>query len=177
MISQDSSRVTEIYKLGLDTRNATFENDDPSWIDWDLKHLKHSRFVYLDNDKIIGWIALSLISARLVYNGVAEVSIYIDTGILGKGIGSKLMDIMIESSEKYGIWTLYSNIFPENNATLKLHGKFGFRIIGTREKIAKLAGKWRDTILLERKVKWQVDKKRAIISAHAPAIQSILLLK
>ncbi|MDZ7739691.1 MAG: GNAT family N-acetyltransferase [Bacteroidales bacterium] len=91
MITRDSSRILEIYQMGLDTRNATFETVVPKWNDWDLKHLKHSRFVYLDGDKILGWIALSPVSTRLVYEGVAEVSIYVDTNFSGKGIGSKLM--------------------------------------------------------------------------------------
>ena len=151
MITRDGSRVLEIYQMGLDTKNATFETVVPKWNDWDLNHLKHSRFVYLDGDKILGWIALSPVSTRKVYEGVAEVSIYVDTHFSGKGIGSKLMKKMIESSEKNGIWTLYSSIFPENMATLKLHDKFGFRVIGTRERIAMLDGIWRDTILLERR--------------------------
>ena len=153
MSGLDSSRVLEIYKMGLDTRNATFETKVPSWIDWDKKHLPHSRFVYVDNEKLYGWTALSSVSTRQVYSGVAEISIYIDTDFLGKGIGSELMDKVIMSSENFGIWTLYSSIFPENIATLKLHEKFGFRIIGFREKIAKLDNKWRDTVLLERRSK------------------------
>ena len=151
MNDQDSSRVLEIYQMGLDTRNATFETVVPTWGEWDVKHLKHSRFVYIENEAILGWIALSPVSKRAVYEGVVEVSIYIDTEILGKGIGSALMDKMIASSEKHEIWTLFSSVFPENKATLKLHTKFGFRTIGIREKIAKLDGKWRDTILLERR--------------------------
>ena len=153
MIPNDSTRVLEIYKMGLDTMNATFETNVPSWIDWDSKHLNHSRFVYLESDKILGWIALSPVSTRKVYEGVVEVSVYIDTNILGKGIGSKLMEKVIISSEMHGIWTLYSSVFPENVATLKLHDRFGFRVIGTREKIAKLDNKWRDTVLLERRSK------------------------
>ena len=151
MTGHDGSRILEIYKMGLDTRNATFEIDVPSWTDWDSKHLRHSRFVYTDNEKILGWTALSPVSTRLVYKGVAEISIYIDTDFLGKGIGSLLMDKAIISSEQQGIWTLYSSVFPENSATLRLHEKFGFRTIGLREKIAKLDDKWRDTILLERR--------------------------
>jgi L-amino acid N-acyltransferase YncA len=153
MISNDSTRILEIYKMGLDTRNATFETGIPSWTDWDSKHLKHSRFVYIENGKILGWIALSPVSTRKVYEGVAEVSVYIDTNILGKGIGSKLMDKVIVSSEKHGIWTLHSSVFPENTATLKLHDKYGFRVIGKRDRIAQLDGKWRDTVLLERRSK------------------------
>ncbi|MBN1650331.1 MAG: N-acetyltransferase [Bacteroidales bacterium] len=151
LIPEDAIRVLEIYKMGLDSRNATFETDVPLWADWDLKYLKHSRFVFIDKGQIVGWIALSPVSTRKVYKGVAEISVYVDTNTLGKGIGSKLMEKVIYSSEKQGIWTLYSSIFPENTATLKLHKKFGFRVIGTLEKIAQLDGKWRDTILLERR--------------------------
>jgi L-amino acid N-acyltransferase YncA len=151
MIIPDSIRVLEIYKMGLETRNATFETNVPSWDDWDSDHLNHSRFVYTENEEILGWVALSPVSKRSAYKGVAEVSIYIDTNILGKGIGSQLMEEAIASSEKHGIWTLYSSIFPENTASLKLHEKFKFRIIGTRERIAQTDGKWRDTILLERR--------------------------
>ncbi len=149
----DGKRILEIYKMGIDTRNATFETTVPAWAEWDSKHLEHSRFVYVENDKILGWTALSPVSPRKVYVGVAEVSVYIDMNVLGKGIGSKLLDRVIISSELHGIWTLQSSVFPENAATLKLHDKFGFRIIGTREKIAQLDGKWRDTVLLERRSK------------------------
>lgn len=151
MSAQDSARILEIYKMGLDMRNATFETTVPTWTYWDSKHLKHSRLVYVENETILGWVALSPTSSRSVYEGVAEVSIYIDILSLGKGIGSKLMAEVIRSSEDNGIWTLFSSVFPENTATLKLHNKFGFRIIGTREKIAKLDGKWRNTVLLERR--------------------------
>lgn len=150
---KDSQRILEIYKMGLDTKNATFETEVPSWSDWDLKHHKHSRFVYIDNNTILGWAALTPVSSRKVYAGVAEISVYIDINFLGKGIGSKLMDKVIISSEEQGIWTLFSSIFPENIATIKLHKKFGFRVIGTREKIAKLDNKWRDTTILERRSK------------------------
>ena len=149
MTKQDSLRVLEIYKMGLETRMATFETIVPSWTVWDLKHLSHSRLVYIDNDKILGWSALSPVSTRLTYIGVAEISIYVDTDNLGKGIGSMLMEKMIESSEQNNVWTLFSSVFPENTSTLKLHEKFGFRIIGRRDRIAQLDGIWRDTILLE----------------------------
>lgn len=153
MHPNDSTRILEIYKMGLTTRNATFETSVPSWTDWDRNHLKHSRFVYVQNDKIVGWIALSPVSARKVYKGVAEVSVYVDTNNLGKGIGTMLMEKVIASSEKHGIWTLHSSVFPENDTTLKLHEKFCFRTIGIREKIAQLDSKWRDTIILERRSK------------------------
>lgn len=153
IIREDAQRILEIYKMGLDTRNATFETKVPAWSDWNLKHHKHSRFVYLQDDRILGWAALSPVSAREVYSGVAELSIYIDTNCLGKGIGSKLMEKLIGSSEENGIWTLQSSVFPENTATLKLHEKFDFRILGKRERIARLDGKWRDTVILERRSK------------------------
>jgi phosphinothricin acetyltransferase len=153
MQQSDGPRILEIYKLGQDTRNATFENQVPSWQDWDSKHISHSRFVYEEEGQVLGWAALSPVSSREVYKGVAEVSIYIDTDYKGKGIGTKLMEYLIKSSEENSIWTLFSSIFPENVATLKLHEKFGFRIIGTREKIAQHYGKWRDTVILERRSK------------------------
>ena len=151
MLPADSDRVLEIYRMGLETRNATFETTVPSWNEWDSKHLSHSRFVSVENEKVTGWAALTPFSARKVYRGVAEVSIYIASSFRGKGTGSVLMEKIITSSELNGIWTLVSSVFPENEATLKLHAKFGFRIIGKRERIAKLDGIWRDTILLERR--------------------------
>jgi L-amino acid N-acyltransferase YncA len=153
MISEDSSRVLEIYKMGVDTHNATFETNVPSWADWDSNHLKHSRFVYTNNEKVLGWVAISPVSSRSAYKGVAEVSIYVETQTQGKGIGSLLMEKVITSSEEHGIWTLFSSVFPENKATLKLHEKFDFRIIGKRERIAQMNGKWRDTIQSERRSK------------------------
>jgi phosphinothricin acetyltransferase len=147
----DSQSVLEIYRMGLVTRNATFETTIPSWHDWDSKHLPHSRFVSEENGIVAGWAALTPFSVREVYRGVAEVSIYVAGGFRGKKIGSGLMEQLIISSELNGIWTLVSSVFPENEATLRLHAKFGFRIIGRRERIAKLDGKWRDTILLERR--------------------------
>lgn len=151
MTSEDSARILEIYQMGIETRNATFETQVPSRTEWDSRHLSHSRFVYMENETILGWVVLSPVSSRSAYRGVAEVSIYIDTAAQGKGIGSELMKKAINSSEEHGIWTLFSSVFPENTATLRLHDKFNFRVIGKREKIAQLDGKWRDTILLERR--------------------------
>lgn len=148
---EDSQAVLAIYEMGLATRNATFETEVPSWEGWDNRHLKHSRWVYVDNEKVLGWAALSPVSSRYAYRGVAEISIYINTHFSGKGTGSKLMERTIASAEANGIWSLYSSIFPENKATLRLHEKFGFRIIGYREKIGQLDGKWHDTLLLERR--------------------------
>ena len=153
MVETDGDRVLEIYESGIGTRNATFETEVPAWSDWNSKHLPHSRFVSVINGEIIGWAALSPVSARSVYSGLAEISIYLDTGYTGKGIGSLLMERVIQSSELEGIWTITSSVFPENNATLRLHEKYEFRIIGEREKIACLDGKWRNTILMERRSK------------------------
>jgi phosphinothricin acetyltransferase len=153
MTEQDSLKILEIYKMGLNTRNATFETEVPLWSQWDKNHLKHSRFVFIEHGSLLGWVALSPVSSRKAYRGVAEVSIYVDTNFLGQGIGLQLMDELIRSSEENGIWTLSSSIFPENLATLRLHEKFGFKVIGKREKIAQLDGKWKDTIILERRSK------------------------
>jgi phosphinothricin acetyltransferase len=151
MLETDSQSILEIYRMGLETRNATFETTIPSWQEWDSKHLSHSRFVSEENGKVTGWAALTPFSTRDVYRGVAEVSIYVARELRGKKIGSDLMKQIITSSELNGIWTLVSSVFPENEATLRLHNKFGFRIIGRRQSIAQLDGKWRDTILLERR--------------------------
>jgi len=151
MLKNDKRQILDIYEKGLKTKNATFETNLPSWEEWDAHHHKHSRFVYLNNNSIIGWVALSPVSTRYVYRGVAEISIYIDPDYSGRGIGSELMEKAIFSSEVNGIWTLYASIFPENKASLRLHEKFGFRKIGMREKIASLDGIWRDTIILERR--------------------------
>jgi phosphinothricin acetyltransferase len=137
--------------MGLETRNATFETVVPSWQEWDSKHLRHSRFVSEEDGIVTGWAALSPFSSREVYKGVAELSIYVSTIFRGKKTGSALMEKIIASYELNGIWTLVSSVFSENEATLRLHEKFGFRVIGRRERIARLDGNWRDTILLERR--------------------------
>ena len=151
MLQSDCDCVLGIYRMGLETRNATFETKVPTWQEWDSKHLQHSRIVSEENGIISGWAALSPFSTREVYRGVAEVSIYIANSFRGRKIGSELMEKIIISSEQNGIWTLVSSVFPENEATIRLHSKFGFRVIGKRERIAQLEGKWRDTILMERR--------------------------
>jgi phosphinothricin acetyltransferase len=153
MKNSDGPSVLEIYAYGLETRMATFETEIPTWAQLDQKWHKHSRFVYEQNGKVVGWVALIPVSNRDVYRGVAEVSIYVAEGALGKGIGSQLMHKVIQSSEQNGIWTLYSSMFPENTATVRLHRKCGFREVGIREKIACLDGVWRDTLIMERRSK------------------------
>lgn len=151
MSAADAAAVMAIYAAGIATRNATFETTLPAWEVWDARHLPHSRFVYTNEGQVLGWVALSAVSAREAYAGVAELSVYVDPQFAGKGIGSALMERIIASSESMGIWTLFSSVFPENKATLKLHRKFGFRLIGSRERIARLDGLWRDTLLFERR--------------------------
>jgi len=153
MDNKDARVILKIYEKGLQTRNATFETDVPSREDWDRSHHEHCRFVYVEHGSVIGWVALSPVSSRSCYSGIAELSIYIDPGHFGKGIGSKLMVHVIPESEKHGIWTIQSSIFPENKATLRLHIKYGFREVGIRERIAKLDGQWRNTLILERRSK------------------------
>jgi phosphinothricin acetyltransferase len=145
--------VKEIYRLGLLTRNATFETEAPDFETWDKKYHPHLRWVALTNDQVVGWAGLLPVSVRKVYEGVTEVSIYIHPEHSGKGIGKNLMNHLIRESEKAGIWTLYSSIFPENQASIRLHQLAGFREIGYREKIGQLGGKWRNTVLFERRSK------------------------
>lgn len=151
MLREDWQKVREIYLEGIFTGNATFQKEAPSWEDWDNGHIKECRIVTRIDDKVLGWAALSAVSNRCVYNGVAEVSIYVSQSSKGKGIGSILLKSLIEISEQNGYWTLQAGIFPENVPSLKLHSKFGFREVGRRERIGKMDGVWRDTILLERR--------------------------
>lgn len=149
----DAPAVLDIYKKGLETRNATFETVVPDWDHWDSSHHQFCRFVYEKNGKVVGWGALAPVSNRSCYKGVAEISIYVDTDNLGRGVGGKLMEAVVESSERNGIWTLFASIFPENATSHKMHLSHGFREVGTRERIAKLDGIWRNTLILERRSK------------------------
>jgi phosphinothricin acetyltransferase len=151
MENSDSKRVLEIYKMGIGTKMATFETNVPPWKEFNKNHLDHSRFVAEIDGSVIGWVALSPVSKRDAYRGVAEISIYIHKSHWGKGLGSVLMERVIKSSEDTGIWTLFASVFPENKATVSLHKKHGFRVIGTREKISQIDGIWRDTLILERR--------------------------
>ncbi|SDY18802.1 phosphinothricin acetyltransferase [Evansella caseinilytica] len=153
MLPEDWEQVKDIYQEGILTGNATFQKEPPSWEEWDNSHLTKCRLVARSEDTVLGWTALSAYSGRCVYAGVAELSIYIRTNLRGKGIGKALITELIKSSEEHGIWTLQAGIFPENSASLSLHEKFGFRVIGRRERIGKMAGRWRDVILLERRSK------------------------
>lgn len=147
----DWGQVAEIYQQGLDTGNATFESTTPDWSEWDTGHLKNCRLIAEINDTIVGWAALSSVSSRCIYGGVAEVSVYVSREFKGQHIGTKLLEKLITESEKNGIWTLQAGIFPENKASLTIHEKTGFRKVGYRERIGQMNGVWRDTILLERR--------------------------
>ena len=149
----DWSAVSEIYKLGIETGIATFETEVPSWEKWDDKFLKHSRLTAWSENKITGWAALSTVSSREVYKGVAEVSVYVHTDYAHQGIGIQLLEKLIVESENNGIWTLQAGIFCENIASINLHKKMGFREIGYREKVAKRDGIWHDNIIMERRSK------------------------
>lgn len=151
MQASDWQRVKEIYESGIATGIATFEQSAPTWEKWNESHLQLGRFVALDSDNVIGWIALTPVSSRCVYEGVAEISVYIDPAVQGKGVGIQLMNLAIAESEANGIWTLQSGIFPENIGSIRLHEKAGFRKIGYREKIAKQHGIWKDNVLMERR--------------------------
>ena len=145
------SEVSRIYNDGIATKNATFQTEAPDWTRWDHAHRKDCRLIIIMDNQIAGWAALSNVSERCVYAGVAEVSIYIGSDFRGMGIGDQLMKALIKESERHGIWTLQAGIFPENKASLNLHLKNGFRIMGIREKIGKMDQIWRDVALLERR--------------------------
>ena len=147
----DADDVLAIYQQGLDSGEASFETNAPDWDAWHRKYHEFCRLVWAENGRICGWAALAPVSARHCYRGVAEVSIYVATDELGRGIGDRLMAALVEASEQNGIWTLFSSIFPENEATRKLHLKHGFREVGIRQRVARRDGRWRDTLILERR--------------------------
>lgn len=158
MRPEDWKQVRSIYHEGINTGNSTFETDAPDWDKWDSAHLRKPRLVIRADDMVLAWVALSPISSRCVYSGVAEVSLYVAARCRGQGVGSALLAALIESSERAGIWTLQGGIFPENTASLHLVKKHGFREIGRREKVGKMThgllnGTWRDVVLVERRSK------------------------
>ena len=146
----DWPQVRTIYEQGIATGLGTFETVAPSWEDWDAARLPHSRLVAREQ-AVVGWAALSPVSARACYAGVAEVGIYVAAGARGRGVGQALLCAVIESAEEHGIWTLQGATIAENAASLALQAKCGFRVVGRRERIGKLNGVWRDTILTERR--------------------------
>jgi L-amino acid N-acyltransferase YncA len=151
MTSGDWPAVRQIYLEGIATGNATFETDAPSWEKWDGGHLKNCRLVARQKQQILGWAALSAVSGRRVYAGVAEVSVYVAAAARGRSIGKVLLHKLVEQSEARGIWTLQAGIFPENTASIAIHKACGFRQVGVREKLGKMGDRWRDVVLLERR--------------------------
>jgi L-amino acid N-acyltransferase YncA len=146
--------VCAIYAEGLATGNATFTTEPPTWDAWDASHLAACRLVAAAEgapEQLLGWAALSPVSSRCVYGGVAEVSVYIAAAARGQGVGRTLLTVLVAESEKQGLWTLQAGIFPENEASVHLHEAAGFRVVGRRERIGQLRGQWRDTLLLERR--------------------------
>jgi len=149
----DWGLVRAIYLDGIASGHATFETGAPDWEEWDSAHLPTPRLVAISGETIVGWAALNAVSKRSVYSGVAEVSVYVDKDSRGAGVGRALLDMLVSESELSGFWTLQASIFPENTASLRLHAGSGFRVVGTRQKIGRLNGIWRDTLLLERRSK------------------------
>jgi L-amino acid N-acyltransferase YncA len=143
--------VRSIYLQGIATGNATFQQAAPAWEEWNESHLETCRTVAKENEVVVGWTALSPISKRPVYAGVAEISTYVAEAARGHGIGRQLLKKTITDSEANGIWTLQAGIFPENQASMRLHLVMGFRVVGTRVRVGKMSGRWRDVTLLERR--------------------------
>ncbi len=140
-----------IYLEGIATGNATFEQSAPEWAQWDAGHLRVCRLVARSAEAVLGWAALSPVSSRCVYGGVAEVSVYVAERARGQGIGYRLLSRLVSDSEAAGIWTLQAGIFPENAASIRLHAAAGFRVVGTRERLGCMNGRWRDVVLMERR--------------------------
>ena len=151
MSAEDWPAVRAIYLEGIATGNATFEKDAPKWERWDEGHLRPCRLVAYVADEIVGWAALSPVSRRPVYAGVAEVSVYVSERARGQRVGTALLYRLVNDSEKEGFWTLQAGIFPENTASIELHRRAGFRTVGVREKLGSMAGRWRDVVLMERR--------------------------
>jgi phosphinothricin acetyltransferase len=151
MTTAHGAQVLSIYEAGIATGNATFQTTAPEWSEWDQSHIKNCRLVAVENNKVLGWAALTAVSGRCVYAGVAEVSVYVAPEAQGKGVGRQLLEELIKQSEQNNFWTLQAGIFPENTGSLKIHEHCGFRILGRRERIGKMNNNWRDTLLLERR--------------------------
>jgi L-amino acid N-acyltransferase YncA len=152
MTSDHAAAVLAIYQTGIDEGDATFETVPPAWADFDASKLRAHRFVALDGaDTVLGWVAAVAVSDRCAYSGVVEHSVYVRPDARGRGVGRKLLDALIASTEAAGIWTIQSGIFPENAASAALHRAAGFREVGRRERIAQQHGRWRDVVLIERR--------------------------
>jgi L-amino acid N-acyltransferase YncA len=152
MADEHGDQVLAIYRQGIDEGNATFETDVPAWRAFRAARLDDQSYVAIGTDgRVVGWVAASPVSARPAYRGVVEHSVYIDEQARGRGVGTLLLERLLASTESAGIWTVQSALFAENTASLALHRRLGFRVVGTRERIAKHHGRWRDTVLVERR--------------------------
>ena len=145
------AEVARIYADGIATGNATFETEVPSWETWDRAHLPEHRLVAIHDGRVVGWVAVSPVSDRCVYGGVVENSVYVDESVRGRGIGRRLLDALVESTEAAGVWTIQAGMFPENAGSVRLHERVGFEVVGTRKRLGKLHGAWRDVLLMERR--------------------------
>jgi L-amino acid N-acyltransferase YncA len=148
---EDWPAVREIYEQGIAGRNATFETEAPDWDTWDRSHLDGHRLVAVEDGRVLGWAALAPVSERCVYQGVAENSVYVDSAAQGRGLGKALLERLVTDAEQAGIWTIQTGVFPENEASVALHLRCGFRVVGTRERLGRLDGEWRDVLFLERR--------------------------
>ncbi|GAA1854091.1 GNAT family N-acetyltransferase [Asanoa iriomotensis] len=151
MAAVDWPACRRIYQEGLDTGEASFETSAPDWDAFDGSRLTSHRFVAMFNGRVVGWVAVSPVSARPVYAGVVEHSVYVSSEARGGGVGGALLGALIASTEQAGIWTIQSGVFPTNKASLRLHEAAGFRVVGTRERVGRHHGEWRDVVLLERR--------------------------
>ncbi|MDH2394001.1 GNAT family N-acetyltransferase [Streptomyces sp. HNM0663] len=151
LLPEHAEQVLGIYQAGIDEGNATFETQAPEWAAFDKAKLPGHRFVALDDGAVLGWVAASAVSDRCAYAGVVEHSVYVHPAARGRGVARALLDALITSTEAAGIWTIQSGIFPENAASLAVHARAGFRVLGTRERIGRHHGVWRDVVLLERR--------------------------
>jgi len=151
MRRSDWKRVRQIYLEGIATGQATFETKAPTWKKWNQRHRRTPRFVAIEKGRVVGWAAVSPVSARSVYAGVAEVSVYVAASARGRGIGRALLSALIRAADEAGLWTLQAGIFPENRGSLAIHRRCGFRLVGRRERIGQHQGVWRNVLLLERR--------------------------
>ncbi len=151
MRDTDWPGVLAAYQDGIATGEATFETEAPTFAQWSASHPAGHRFVAVDDDAVLGWVALSPVSDRCAYTGVAEVSVYVAERARGHGVGLRLLEAVLTHADATGIWTVQAGIFPENSASVALHRRAGFRVVGTRERLGQLHGRWRDVLLLERR--------------------------
>ncbi len=151
MAPADWDEVRRIYAEGIATGNATLETEPPSWESWDSAHRPDCRLIAREGRQVLGWAALSRVSERCAYGGVAEVSVYVAEDARGRGVGQRLLDELVRASEEAGVWTLQAGVFPENVASIAIHERCGFRVVGVRERLGRLHGVWRDVTLLEKR--------------------------